>query len=77
MHTPATIQVGVLAAEGGRRTVRGVAAGARAALGEAARAAPGAHGAGAGPGGFALQRQLEAAGIECQVVAPANSASRS
>ena len=25
----------------------------------------------AGPGGFALQRQLEAAGIECQVIAPA------
>ena len=25
----------------------------------------------AGPGGFALQRQLEAAGIECRVIAPA------
>ena len=72
----ATIRVAVLAAEGGRpeewqltnerRSVKRLAQRLR-------RMAPGPLVAcyEAGPGGFALQRQLEAEGIECQVIAPA------
>ena len=72
----ATIRVAVLAAEGGRpeewqltnepRSVKRLAQRLK-------RMAPGPVVAcyEAGPGGFALQRQLEAAGIECRVIAPA------
>ena len=72
----ATIRVAVLAAEGGRpeewqltnepRSVKRLAQRLK-------RMAPGPVVAcyEAGPGGFALQRQLEAEGIECRVIAPA------
>ena len=72
----ATIRVAVLTAEGGRpeewqltnepRSVKRLAQRLK-------RTAPGPVVAcyEAGPGGFALQRQLEAAGIECRVIAPA------
>ena len=71
-----TIRVAVLAAEGGRpeewqltnepRAVKRLAQRLK-------RMAPGPVVAcyEAGPGGFALQRRLEAAGIECRVIAPA------
>ena len=71
-----TIRVAVLAAEGGRpeewqltnepRSVKRLAQRLK-------RTAPGPLVAcyEAGPGGFALQRQLEAEGIECRVIAPA------
>ena len=71
-----TIHVAVLTAEGGRpeewqltnepRSVKRLAQRLK-------RTAPGPVVAcyEAGPGGFALQRQLEAAGIECRVIAPA------
>ena len=72
----ATIRVAVLTAEGGRpeewqlanepRSVKRLAQRLK-------RMAPGPVVAcyEAGPGGFALQRQLEAEGIECRVIAPA------
>ena len=72
----ATIRVAVLAAEGGRpeewqltnelRAVKRLAQRLK-------RTAPGPVVAcyEAGPGGFALQRRLEAEGIECRVIAPA------
>ena len=72
----ATIRVAVLEAEGGRPEEWQLTNEPRAVKRLAQRlkrmaAGPVVACYEAGPGGFALQRQLEAEGIECQVIAPA------